>query len=991
MTLTYRQPFTNDRLIRIRGVAASESKAGQDPASATAMQQIPTLQFAEVTAHTGRLVVNHEDGLRLVSEAGGGVRPMSATELGISTEASVFDFWLQQFELRVAARARDRELFAESGGTLVIDDTTATFEASLTIETLNAPLFELLLTLPADWQLTNVSSGQISDSKGEIAEGLTWTNAGEPNQILIRPLHPIAPGQLLTVLVNLSRTIPDPDTEQKLAMPVVTAADTTTVGGTYKVRFADDLIVSPLSLTGLTPLVGTGTEQLFQNPGGAIAGELSIVRRPARLAARSVLKTWADSRQQSLDAEIITDVLNGTIRTLTLRLSESLGPDVRFEVRSVGPVPGIQQTRAVRQVTIAEQSAGTPADGLRPFTLKLDHRFAGSLSLHTVFQRPRVEGAAMEAPILQVQDAVRQHGVLVFEALPEQQLTTGPEVGSIPGLFRADAGLVDSPDASAGRRIALVYRFVQPGYSFNVTETRFLTNPVPAAVCEELQNVCTLNESGSIQRWSRATIRSSGVQTVRFTLPGEEGQSFLWSTTMNGEPVEVRRDGRDYLVAVPMQSESQVNQLAVLFESSSPRAGAFDTTDQKPVKFAIDAGDLSAVPLDVLRQTWRVHYPRTSLLVDSDGQFRPTNGVDQPGWIVSLGKISWPDPDQLPARLIPICAFLLVILVLTVMVSRRCWKTAAAIMVLSLLVIFVMTSLPMGRHVMHESARFNGRFAKPDSPPASQAATSALERQEQVLLGQHLDTVPESYGMPSGEAGFSAADGLFLDSFSGEMDMPGGMPGPSGSMGGLGGAVAPASPADAFDQPTDFNRNLADVESKEVPPGDLPQVQAVPAKPAEEPVRLNQVEVELADKSMSTKKRSGNARLSVNVNLEVPSDYRTREFVSVADSVHQPSVLSLMVQRRDQISAVRFLAALVVLLLAWRNRNAAVLRKLTLSAVLLLCVLALLPLLPNAWQSVLDGVAIGALISGALALISGCCCFCVCPLTWLKRRTASAV
>ena len=287
-------------------------------------------------------------------------------------------------------------------------------------------------------------------------------------------------------------------------------------------------------MIGLTPLAGSGTEQLFQNLGGVVAGELSIVRRPARLAARSVLKTWADSRQQSLDAEIITDVLNGTIRTLTIRLSETLGPDVRFEVRSVGTVPGLQQTRAVRQVTIAEQSAGTPVDGLRPFILKLDHRFAGSLSLHASVQQPRVEGAPIAAPILQVQDAVRQHGVLVFEASPEQQLSADEDVNTIPGLFRADAGLVDTPDASAGRRIALIYRFVQPGYLFNITETRFVTNTVPSAICEELNNVCTLNESGSIQRWSQATIRSSGVQTVRFSLPGKEGQSFLWSTTMNG-------------------------------------------------------------------------------------------------------------------------------------------------------------------------------------------------------------------------------------------------------------------------------------------------------------------------------------------------------------------------------------------------------------------------------------------------------------------------
>ena len=71
--------------------------------------------------------------------------------------------------------------------------------------------------------------------------------------------------------------------------------------------------------------------------------------------------------------------------------------------------------------------------------LKLDHRFSGSLSLHAFVQQPRTdEKAAVAAPVVQVQDAVRQQGVLVFEASPEQQLSVGPEVHLIPGLFVAD-------------------------------------------------------------------------------------------------------------------------------------------------------------------------------------------------------------------------------------------------------------------------------------------------------------------------------------------------------------------------------------------------------------------------------------------------------------------------------------------------------------------------------------------------------------------------
>ncbi|RLS72785.1 MAG: hypothetical protein DWI00_11455 [Planctomycetota bacterium] len=896
---------------------------------------------------------------------------MSAADLGVSLEASVFDFWLQQFELKVAARPRDRELFAESNATLRIDDTSATFETTLTIETLNAPLFELLINLPPDWQLTSVQSSSDANNAAALSP-LTWTNGSQPNQILVKPSQPIAPGQLMNLALALNRTIGDPDQEQKLPLPIATAAEVTTVGGFYKVQFADDLIVSPATLSGLTPVTGSGTEQVFQNLGTTVSGEFSIVRKPARLAARSVLTTWADSRQQSTDAEIITDVLNGTIRTLIIRLSESLGPDVRFEVTNVGPVPGIQQTRAIRPVTIIEQSAGTPAEGLRPFTLKLDHRFAGSLSLQAHIQQPRQGSAPIAAPVVQVQDAVRQHGVLVFEATPEQQLSVGPEVRAIPGLFVADPGMVDAPAASTGRRIALTYRFVQPGYSFQVAETRFATNAVPSAVCEQLANVCTLNDSGSIQRWCQAQIRSSGVQTLRFTLPDGD-RSFLWSTMLNGEPVEVRREAGEYLVAVPAGSDRQDYSLTVLFESEAKQVGSFGQLEQGPVQLTIDAGDQQSIPIDVLQQTWKVHYPRTSLLVESDGQFRPTSDVDQPGWLVSLGTLALPEVSELPRRLIPLAIFLLVLFVITVIVSRRRWKTLAAMCVICIFCIFAL----FGSFAAQERGASNyfGDTAKrislpsPDylsddvqyAAPQTAAPSPAGEAFSETTAGGMGGAGVSRLVLPAGDAGFEDA--------AEESRMTPNLPG------SLFDKINRAkTPGD------DFNKQIAGLEA----PSTANTIAESAAPSAEPKLDSLMLDIESAN-GIQTRARKGSARLSVNVNLDVPADYQTREFISVADTVHQPSVLSLVVQRRGQIRAIRCLAAMVIILLAWQMRKSPFLWKLTFSIVLLLTALALLPFVSNQWQSVLDGVAIGSVIGAIMAMVCGCCSCCSCPLTWFQR------
>jgi hypothetical protein len=966
VTLTYRQPFTNDRVVRIHGVSAATAATSTDAGASSgklALQRIPTLQFAEVTAHTGRLIVTHENGLRLVSETGGGVRTMSAADLGVSLEASVFDFWLQQFELKVAARPRDRELFAESNATLRIDDTSATFETTLTIEALNAPLFELLINLPADWQLTSVQSSSDASNAAALSP-LTWTNGSQPNQILVKPSQPIAPGQLMNLTLALNRTIGDPDQEQKMPLPIATAAEVTTVGGFYKVQFADDLVVAPTTLAGLTPVAGSGTEQVFQNLGTTVSGEFSITRKPARLAARSVLTTWADSRQQSTNAEIITDVLNGTIRTLVIRLSESLGPDVRFEVTNVGPVPGIQQTRAIRPVTIIEQSAGTPAEGLRPFILKLDHRFAGSLSLQAHIQQARQGSAPIAAPVVQLQDAVRQHGVLVFEATPEQQLTVGPEVRAIPGLFVADPGLVDAPAASTGRRIALTYRFVQPGYSFQVAETRFATNAVPSAVCEQLANVCTLNDSGSIQRWCQAQIRSSGVQTLRFTLPDGD-RSFLWSTMLNGEPVEVRREADEYLVAIPAGSDRQDYSLTVLFESEAKQVGSFGQLEQGPVQLTIDAGDQQSIPIDVLEQTWKVHYPRTSLLVESDGQFRPTSNVDQPGWLVSLGTLALPEVSELPRRLIPLAMFLLVLFVITVVVSRRRWKTLAAVGMVGVIIVsftFLLSVLTLSSSskLSRVASDTSDRYSYSAPPTASAPTSSPAVQSEPMPMAEEFSAAQDVFSAPAAEAGAAVvASDAFVRMTPPEPAAPGGM----GGVGAMAGAELAAIPQ-------------AEPQSE----------RRLMERSANEPTELDMLAVDIEKRDgVLPEAKKGSARLSVNVNLDIPADYQTREFISVADTVHQPSVLSLVVQRRSQIRAIRWFAAMIVILVAWRMRKSPFLWKLTVSIILLLTALALLPLVSNQWQSVLDGIAIGSVIGAIMAVVCGCCSCCSCPLTWLQR------
>jgi hypothetical protein len=943
LTLTWRQPFSGDRSLQIRGVVMTPPDAAAGPRS------VPAIEFINVASHSGRLLLRQSQGLRLVAETESGIRPVSAAEVSAPPEAQVFDFWQQQYRMTAAVRPRSRELFADNSATLDIRDTHATLDTTLTIEVLNAPLFDFPLTLPADWQLTAVTSS---------GNSVPWTAGSTPTDIIVRPANPIQPGELFPLQLLLQRSLPDPETEQRLLLAPVQTPGLTSVGGIWTIRTSEDLAVVPLSINGLTPVSGSGSQQVFRNDGTPISGELSVTRKPARIASRSVLRTWADVRQQTVAAEVTIDVLSGTLRSLVLRLPESLGPDVRFNVAQVGLVPGFDLPRAVEPVEIAEQSAGAVENGFRPFNLRLSRRFAGSLTLNTEIPRPRVAGATLSAPALLVVDAVRQPGLLVFEAAPDQSLSAPPEVATIPGLFPADASLVAPPSPDTNRRIAIAWRFIRPDYAFQVSETRFDSTAVPSAVCEHLDSICTINESGSLQHKVNARLQASGVQTLRFKLPDAE-RSSLWSTILNGEAVEVREAGDDYLVALPAAAGSAQINLTLLFETAPPESGTHASLEQRPVQFSIDAKDQQAVLIDVLRQTCQVHYPETDMIVDATGPFRAADGLDEAGWLQSLAKWQLPDWKALLPRLFVPTILLLALFVLTTLIIQRRWKVLVVLAGVGLTGFLLL--LPAYRVAATQ------RGPATDAVSVQQLSAGDGGWAEADEFKNYAPPAPA--GAMGGMGGMGAMDGAGMGGFGG---------------GGMGGEV--------YDVQSNVPEMLA-AEPQPLPAADAPTnsladaVTQAPMEAAPSPMQAPDVSG-LAAAIPQRPARKG-ARLSVNVDLEIPADYRTRTFISVADSTQGPAVLQLAIRSRTQLLTLRAIAAVALLLLAFSLRRRHFTLQLATCLALLLLALAAVPLVPSAWQGLVDGAALAAAAAAVIATaasMSGLCCGPYCPLTWCRQH-----
>ena len=115
--------------------------------------------------------------------------------------------------------------------------------------------------------------------------------------------------------------------------------------------------------------------------------------------------------------------------------------------------------------------------------------------------------------------------------------------------------------------------------------------------------------------------------------------------------------------------------------------------------------------------------------------------------------------------------------------------------------------------------------------------------------------------------------------------------------------------------------------------------------------------------------RKGSARLSVQVGLEVPADYQSREFRSVGDPITTPSPLQIVVLSEQQIAAMRIIAALCMVIAFWWLRNARPSTCSAASIVVFLSAAALIPFVSNQWQCVLDGILIGSIFGCVIWLL----------------------
>jgi hypothetical protein len=954
ITLNYRQPFEGERTVTIRGVLVPDSQEWT----------VPDLVLENADSHAATIIVKHGPEVRLQSEHGEEVRPVSGTEprtLQFQTMDAAFDL-----QFRTLGKARSVQVAQTN--LLDVGDDGLDLHVVMDVDTWFVPLFDVRVLLPAEFEVT---SAVVGDREVEWSIG-----NGPPGVIEVRiPLEPpLPPGE--TARVRLSAHAdpedwPVENTPVLLPFPEVQLPQADMVEARYGIIADEDLEVRTSELTGLDPArqadvqglqeaarrLGKSLRLGFSYQDTVFSGQLEVTRKPTRLAVSTLALSRLDPQRVHTGLQAFVTVEGGGTEGLLIELPENTGTDLRFSVRPATPLPAnVPASRMVipstQPVAIVEQSVAAPAAGVRTWALRFDRRMRGNHVLQVTLNQPRTAGEDVTLPAPRFVGAERQNGWIAVEARPEQNLQVQALSADAQPLLRVDP--VDLPgmavESDAQRRIVAGVRYVQPGYTVTVTEQTFDPRAVPTALADRITTTSVLSLTGLLQHQLDVTFRAVGMQSLRFVLPPGAD---VWAVLIDGKPVEVRQAQNTYQVPLTGREDpTAARSLRLIYRSRVERPQLGGRLRQSPPVIAAVSGSGQTQPLEVLQQSWTLHYPNDVVLLKSRGLLTPTGELVQDSWLARIREaITLPTLAQAGWRVGLAAAVAVVIAGISLLVRRLEGWTLALIVVVPILGVLLIALLLPSVQQSREAAT-----------PSSRVGSAVTQPEPAMAFDMEMPAPAGAESAPTD----SPARSRFGEQF--EQAAPPPMAEPQAPM------------DDPFAQP---QRPQAGTPIG--PAGAQQQAgQAEGERPAGEGV------------TMALPPARG-ALLSLSLDLQAPEGSRSQTFETLAGVTDQPApLLDVSYGSRSFREVIVLCLAAGLALVLWVLRNASLKARLAIVLVTIVLPLAIAPITPPRTTMVVEGVLLGGIAGAGLwllrALVALCCACCGrwCPTAWTTRTSPGA-
>lgn len=1005
LNLRYRQPFQEPRDVTIQAVLAT--KTGES-------WQVPNLKLANVASHVTQILVTTAPGMRLQVDESAGVQRTSG-EAEAKEPASIagirFNAWREDFVLLFTTQSKAREISAAVVTLLDVNANGLDLSSRATVETKFAPLFDASITLPAEWIITDV-----------LVNGapVTWESVPqEAGSHLLRVTfdNPLPVDQQAVIQLSAHHDPqgwPLEEGNAVIPLPEVRVLQTNVVEGTVVVAAERDLDVQPQELMGLAPTVLDPALQArlsYEYQDTHYSGQILVLRKPSRLSAQTVALHRLDKETFFSHLEARIHVEGGGTRRLQVSLPENAGTSLRFELAS-------------DYARIVEQTAAEPADGRRVWTLLLDQRIHGESVLYVDVSLPRQQAKEFIPPGLVVLGAERETGMIAFEAEPDQQLDL--TATDAAGTALPDVDPTDLPiptEYQFKERIVAAYRYVLPGYQLKLSERRFPRVAVPTAICDQLQMISILGETGELQHEATFRLRAVGVQSLQVALP-EKAQ--LWATLLDDAPIEVRQTKTAYLiplaVAVGTQMESRVDPsrvrtLKLFYRTEIPTLQSFGTLQQTPPGITVLNGDGSEQPLEILQQEWTIHHPDQTEFVSDPGSFVANQRYLRVSFLGDLlHSFQVDSPKNLFWKLVTLAITIGVVWIIGYLFRQSgAWGLLRLVLIVGgisvVLMFFMLPAVQSAREAARrtqaandlrqfgnagftvEAGDFDVVAATPAAPPTAMPGSAGVEapaeekpdaKPEDRPLVAAMDELKESEKAPVEELAKQQLDGTKApDRRSAQTSESKSEPSSRDLAVRLRSRFGKEE-GESDSGPNRFHEDRTAAPGRKTmdhfrdgmldPRGGIQRQDVAQAEQQQAPRdRAPVVPAKPAAPDAGFLELSGKAVLSLALNLEPPANSRTTSYTYRGRLRQTPPELVVTYQNRAKLSFVMLLVQVMMILVCWFSRQRTLALRGLILALGIGVPLGLMTIVPEAALPFLDGILCGTLLGVVLWMIIAVC------------------
>lgn len=681
ITLLYRQGFDGRRGVTFQGIL---SATPEEPWS------VPTLMIPSVTSHTGSIVIQHPETVRLQAIESVGVRAVDtlgdANQTRSSAESQLnYQIWDENFSLRFVASLKQQSVQAAMTNVLDLTAAGLNLYTTVSVETRLAPLFDFRLRLPAGWEVTTLQINGASTPWQTVS----LSEGGDEIRVPLNP--PLAPGETRNISLS-SRILPESwpveEATQRVVIPEVRLPQVEILEALYGIASVADFELVTQEMTGLDPAGQMEIEllnQKLQAAGKSIrlaytyqetefSGQLDVSRKPATLTGETTTFFRVDPENLFTRLESVLSLTGGGYRQLQVLVSESAGEELRFTML---PEVSLQKQQRQQQageppaIRLVEQLPGEVVDGLRTWTLRFDRFLKGNFRLMTEARTPRAAAGPYLPIEMKFPESELTSGFLAVEGTSEEHVKlTAIDAGGKP-LSVVDP--VDFPVAhyQPQERVVAGFRYIHPGWKLSIETEKFDRSAVPTVIGHSATLNSVLSQAGEFQHQASIVFTAIGAQSLLVELPRD---ATLWSTLLDQVPVEIRQSPAGMQIPIAGLGQGQ-HTLQLSYSTVAPRLNRMGELQTVPPALSVVDGEGEQQSVEILSQDWQLHLPEETLLIASDGLFQPVGRLFESSLFTRLIDLfRLPGPRALVNRSWSIGFAVLAMLILWSL-SRANWLT----------------------------------------------------------------------------------------------------------------------------------------------------------------------------------------------------------------------------------------------------------------------------------------------------------------------------